>query len=282
MCHTPVGTRKTNNICIYCGSKNHTSGSCTSRPYDNREELRATPRDLQDHRFGNAGNLNCFPELYKFDQNKSGHQETRFDQRFNRQYSLNYNNFLTSPLGSIPGQDLSATLIDLANIQSRSLELMVASQKNQQEAFHKLARSNKDKANDAMFEAVKVYNGTNRALFEDWIDKLDQACRISGCNFRTKVIKILTGAVCMVVLTNEGCSDDQLINNLISSFSDGPIMNMTREELRSMRQKEKKSVRVYAYRCGHALVRSSGIRPNMRDTPMWLRFYFIFTEKYQE
>ena len=163
----------------------------------------------------------------------------------------NYNNFQTSPLGSIPGQDLSATLIDLANIQSRSLELMVASQKNQQEALHELARSNKDKANDAMFAAIKVYDGTNRALFEDWIDELDQACRISGCDFRTEVIKKSTGAIHMVVLTSKDCSDDQLIDNLRSSFSDAPTMNMAREELRNMRQKEKESVRVYAYRWGH-------------------------------
>ena len=117
---------------------------------------------------------------------------------------------------------MSATLIDLASIQSRSLELMVASQRSQQEAFHKLARSNKDKANDAMFAAIKVYDGTNRTLFEDWIDKLDQACRISGCDFRMEVNKKLIGAVCMVVLMSEGCSDDQLINNLKIPFSDAP------------------------------------------------------------
>ena len=208
-------------------------------------------KDLQDHKFGNAGNLNCFPQQnYNTDQNKGGHQQTRFDKRSNRQYSPKYNNSQTSPLGSITGQDLSATLIDLANIQSRSLELMVASKKNQQEAFHELARSNKDKANDAMFAVIKVYDGTNRALFKDWIDELDQACRISGHDLRMEVIKKSTGAVCMVVLTSQGCSDDQLINNLRSSFSDAHTMNMAREELRNMRQKEKESVRVYTYRWG--------------------------------
>ena len=208
MCHALVGMGKTSNICISCGSKNHTSGSCTSRPNDNREEPRATPRDLQDHIFGNAGNVNCFPQQnYKFDQNKGGPQQTRFDKRFNRQYLPNYNNFQTSPLGYIPGQDLSATLIDLANIQSRYLKLMVASQKNQKEAFYEWARLNKDKANDAMFAVIKVYDGTNKALFEDWIDELDQACRTSGHNFRMEVIKKLKGPVCTVVLTSEGCSD---------------------------------------------------------------------------
>ena len=59
----------------------------------------------------------------------------------------------------------------------------------------KLARSNKDKANDAMFSTIKVYDGTNRGLFEEWIDELDQACRVSSQDFRTEIIKKSTGAV---------------------------------------------------------------------------------------
>ena len=66
-----------------------------------------------------------------FNQNRGGHQQTMFNERFNRQYLPNYNSYQPSPLGSIPGQDLSATLIDLANIESRSLEIMVANQRSQ-------------------------------------------------------------------------------------------------------------------------------------------------------
>ena len=75
---------------------------------------------------------------------------------------------------------MSATLIDMANIESRSLEIMVGNQKSQHEVFNELARSDKDKANDTMLSTIKVYNGTNRGLFKEWIDELDQACRISG------------------------------------------------------------------------------------------------------
>ena len=156
---------------------------------------------------------------------------------------------------------------------------MVASQKNQQEALDKLARSNKEKANDAMFAVIKVYDGTNRALFEDWIDELDQACRISGCDFRTKVIKKSTGTVHMVVLTSKDCSDDQLIDNLRSSFSDAPTMNMAREELRNKRQKEKESVRVYAYRWGCTLVRSSGIMPEDERHPHVIKDFISSLQK---
>ena len=79
----------------------------------------------------------------------------------------NYNNFQTSPLGSIPGQDLSTTLIELANIQPRPLEMMAASQRSQQEAFNELTKASKDKANDAMFASIKNYDGNNRCAFED-------------------------------------------------------------------------------------------------------------------
>ena len=159
----------------------------------------------------------------------------------------NYNDFETSPLGSIPGQDFSATLIELANIQSRSLEMMAASQRSQQEAFNELTKASKDKANDAMFASIKTYDGKNRQVFEDWIDEIDQACRVSGCNFRTEIIKKSKGAVCKVVMTSDNCSDDELLSKLRSCFSDAPTMNQAWEELKNLRQKENESITVYAY-----------------------------------
>ena len=143
MCHAPTNTGKANNICIYCGSKNHTSGNCTSQPNDNREEPRSTPRDLHNlgwHFGTNTENSGVswgdrrnstnprparpqvqvndpFPyKDYRYDQDRSEHQQTRFDERYNRQYSPNYNYVQPSPLVSIAGPNLSATLIDLANI----------------------------------------------------------------------------------------------------------------------------------------------------------------------
>ena len=87
-----------------------------------------------------------------------------------------------------------------------------------------------------MFAAIKTYDGTDRGIFEEWIDKLDQACRISGHDFRTKIIKKLIGAVVnKVVLTSGDCSDDQLLANLRSCFSDAPTMNQAREDMRNMR-----------------------------------------------
>ena len=242
MCQAPTNMGKSNTICMYCGSKYHTSYNCTSQPNNNREEPRSTPRDLHSlgsHLGASTGNLvvtrgntwksthfrpeptensgnyipsgqqlctnNPFPYRdYKYDQNRAGNQQTRFDERYNRQYSPNYNyhHYQPFPLVSIEGPDLSTTLIDLANIQSRSLDLMVANQKSQQHVYNELTRANKNKANEAMLTAIDTYDGIDRTKFEEWINELNQACRISGHDFRTEIIKKSIGAVCMVVLTS--------------------------------------------------------------------------------
>ena len=144
---------------------------------------------------------------YRYNQNRTGCQQTRFDNRYSKQYSPNYNHYThqPSPPVSVAGHDLSATLIDLANIQSRSLDLMVIKLKSQQDVYNKLTRLNRDKANNAMFVAINTYNGVNREIFEEWSDKLDQACRISGHDFRTEIIKKSIGAVHKVQQTSGHC-----------------------------------------------------------------------------
>ena len=177
MCCVPNKTGRSNTICIYCGSIDHISTRCCNRPNDNREEPWSTPRDLGECGPGKAYN--------KFIAQKVNHHQTRFDEALNRQYLPTYNNYHQSPLGFIPHQYLSATLIELANIQSRSLEMMATSQRSQYEAFRELTRASKDKSNDAMFESIKIFDGKNRQVFEDWINKVDQACRVSDRDFRT-------------------------------------------------------------------------------------------------
>ena len=131
--------------------------------------------------------------------------------------------------------------MELANIQSRSLEMMAASQRSQQEAFQELTKASRDKANDSMFTSIKIFNGTKRQGFEDWIDEIDQACRASNRNFRTEL------------LSCDKFTDDKLVTKLRSCFSHVPTMNKAREELRNMRQMEHESVSVYMYRWGRAL-----------------------------
>ena len=144
-------------------------------------------------------------------QPQVSHHQTRFNKGLNRQYSPNYSNPYQTTLGSIPGQDLSATLMELVNIQSRSLEMMAASQRSQQEAFQELTRASRDKANDSMFMAIKIFDGTNRQAFKDWINEVDQACRASNRGFRTELFKKSAGAVRQVILSCEDFSDDELV-----------------------------------------------------------------------
>ena len=96
-------------------------------------------------------------------------------------------------------------------------------------------------------------------MFEESIDEPDQACRVSGHDFKTEIIKKSIGAVCKVVLTSRECSDGQLLGNLRTCFSDAPIMNQAREDLRNMQQMDNESAIVYSYRWGKAMLRSSAI-----------------------
>ena len=231
MCRATSHQSTSNMTCICCGSVNHTSGKCRSKPNDNREEPRSTPRDLREQ--GPRINYNRMGHRLQV-----SHHQIRFDEGLNRQYSPNYINPYQSMLGSAPGQDLSATLIELANIQSRSLEMMAASQRSQQEAFQELTRVSKDKSNDSMFTAIKTFDGTNRQTFEDWIDEVDQACRASNRGFRTELFKKSAGAVTQVILSCNNFSDEELVTKLQSCFSHAPTMNEAREELRNMQQME--------------------------------------------
>ena len=167
MCRALSQQTAGNIICIYCGNAGHISGKCRNKPNDNREEPMSTPRDLREtaprrdyNRMSHQDQVSC--------------QQTRFDEGLNRQYSPSYINPYQSTLGSIPGQDLSATLIELANIQSRSLEMMAASQRTQQEAFQELTRVSKDKSNDSMCTSIKTFDGTNRQKFEDCMQSQQQ------------------------------------------------------------------------------------------------------------
>ena len=227
MCRATSYQATGNSICIYCGSINHSSGKCHSKPNDNREEPRSPPRDLREQ--GPRINYNRMGH-----QPQVSHHQARINEGLNRQYSPNYINPYQSMLGSAPGQDLSATLIELANIQSRSMEMMAASQRSQHEAFQELARVSKDKSNDSMFTAIKTFDGTNRQTFEDWIDEVDQACRASNREFRTELFKKSAGAVRQVILSCGDFSDDELVTKLHSCFSHAPTMNEAREELRNM------------------------------------------------
>ena len=212
-------------------------------------------------------------------QPQVSHHQARINKGLNKQYSPNYINPYQSTLGSAPGQDLSATLIELANIQSRSMEMIAASQRSQQEAFQELAKVSKDKSNDSMFTAIKTFDVTNRQTFEDWIDEVDQAGRASNRGFRMELFKKSAGAVRQLILSCSDFSDHELVTKLHSCFSHAPTMNEAREELHNMRQMEHEAVSIYMYRWGHALYRSSGIRPSEERHPHVIKDFLSSLKK---
>ena len=150
--------------------------------------------------------------------------------------------------------------MQLAEMQSCSLEIFAAQQKSQIEVYQELTRSNKEKEHDALFTSIPVFDG-DRTQCEQWLDDMDQATRISGRDLRTELIKKSTGVVRQVIMmAHPDASDDDLINIIREDFSDAPTMNEAREELLHMHQKPEEQMRVYVYRYGRMHQRSSGIR----------------------
>ena len=150
--------------------------------------------------------------------------------------------------------------MQLAEMQSHSLEIFAAQQKSQIDVYQELTRSNKEKEHDTLVTLIPVFDG-DRTQCEQWLDDMDQATRISGRDLRTELIKKSTGVVRnAIMMAHPDASDDDLINMIREDFSDAPTMNEAQEELLHMHQKPEEQIRVYVYRYGHMHQRSSGIR----------------------
>ena len=168
--------------------------------------------------------------------------------------------FAPSPALSAGSDLLSHSIMQLAETQSCSLEIFAAQQKSQIDFYQELTRSNKEKEHDALFTSIPVFDG-DCTQCEQWLDDMDQATRISGCDLRTELIKKSTDVVRNVIMmAHPDASDDDLINMIREDFSDAPMMNEAQEELLHMHQKPEEQMRVYVYRYGRMHQRSSGIR----------------------
>ena len=162
-------------------------------------------------------------------------RQTRFNEKQNQLYSPYH--FAPSPALSAGSDLLSHSIMQLAEMQSCSLEIFAAQQKSQIDVYQELTRSNKAKEHDALFTLIPVFDG-DRTQCEQWFDDMDQATRISGCDLRTELIKKSTGVVRNVIMmAHPDASDDDLINMIREDFSDALTMNEAWEELLHMRQK---------------------------------------------
>ena len=201
-------------------------------------------------------NQNNFP--YRDYRYSDQPRQMRFNEKQNQMYSPYH--FAPSPALSAGSDLLSHSIMQLAETQSRSLEIFAAQQKSQIDVYQELTRSNKEKEHDTLFTSIPVFDG-DRTQCEQWLDDMDQATRISGRDLRTELIKKSTGVVRQVIMmAHPDASDDDLINIIREDFSNAPTMNEAWEELLHMRQKPEEQMRVYVYRYSRMHQRSSGIR----------------------
>ena len=232
----------------------------SDRPSDNPQRPATGRRQQQQPQCPTQGksnnNQNNFP--YRDYRYSDQPRQTRFNEKQNQIYFPYH--FAPSPALSAGSDLLSHSIMQLAEMQSRSLEIFAAQQKSQIDVYQELTRSNKEKEHDALFTSIPVFDG-DRTQCEQWLDNMDQATRISGRDLRTELIKKSTGVVRQVIMmAHPDASDDDLINIIREDFSDAPTMNEAREELLHMHQKPEEQMRVYVYRYGRMHQRSSGIR----------------------
>ena len=220
-------------------SKPRASGENPQRPETGRQQSQTQ---------GKCNNNNSFP--YRDFGYHEQPRQARFNEQQNQMYSPYH--FAPSPALSAGSDLLSRSIMQLAEMQSHLLEIFAAQQKSQIDVYQELTRSNKEKEHDALFTLIPVLDG-DCTQCEQWLDDMDQATRISGCDLRTELIKKSTGVVRNVIMmAHPQASDDNLINMIREDFSDAPTMNEARKELLHMRQKPEEQMCVYIYR-SHAL-----------------------------
>ena len=134
-------------------------------------------------------------------------------------------------------EDLSRSLLQIAENQSRTIDVMKASQEAQAEAYRKMTKTNKMRDDGVLFHSTEFYNGTNPAKFEKWIDSIDQATSITGKDLKKELIKKADGVMRNTLsMMNMRWSDDAIIAKLCQDFSSLSTMNRAREELKNLYQ----------------------------------------------
>ena len=187
-----------------------TTGDKPQRPETGRQHQQQPQCPTQ----GKPNNQNNFP--YRDYRYSDQPRQTRFDEKQNQMHSPYH--FTPSPALSAGSDLLSRSIMQLAEMQSHSLEIFAAQQKSQIDVYQELTRSNKEKEHDTLFTSIPVFDGDHTQC-EQWLDDMDQATRISGRDLRTELIKKSTGVVRQVIMmAHPYASDDDLINIIREDF----------------------------------------------------------------
>ena len=81
----------------------------------------------------------------------------------------------------------------------RQLEVSQEAQETQIQVMKDLKDANNQRNFDYMFAKIKVYNGENPDEFEEWAERIETACMISGRDIREAAIALSAGAVTKVI-----------------------------------------------------------------------------------
>ena len=141
---------------------------------------------------GNSRPNNTSSQFFR-NTNNSDYRESqrqphaKFDERYNQRYSPPIFPLTPSLNSSFP-EALSRSLLQIAENQSRTIDVMKASQEAQAAAYKEMTKTNKMRDDDALFHSIEVYDGSNPTMFEKWIDSIDQATHITGRDLRKELL----------------------------------------------------------------------------------------------
>ena len=121
---------------------------------------------------------------------------------------------------------------------------------------------------DVLFNSIKVYDRSNPAKFEKWMDNINHATHITGRDLRKELLKksddVIMNSLTMMDAT---WSDDDIIPKLCQDFSSLSTMNRAREELKSLYQEPGEPITVFIYKYSQMHFLSTGIRSERETHP---------------
>ena len=177
-------------------------------------------------------------------------QHAHFNEGYNRRYSPPtfpspaFNNTMAS-------DTVGRSIIQLAENQSHSLDLILAGQQSQMDAYKEMTCSNQAREDDALFAGIEVYNSEDPSRFEGWLDAVEQACNMTDRNLCKELMKKSTGAIRETLsMMNAAWTDNDIISKLRQDFSLMSTMNRAREELKDLKQLPGQPISSYMYKYG--------------------------------
>ena len=156
----------------------------------------------QQNQYSNQFNSNFIN--YGYNQQRGVQSHIRFDERYNQQYSPPIYPPTPSLNSSFP-EALSKSLLQIAENQPRTIKAMKASQEAQAEAYKEMSRTNKMRDDDVLFNSIEVYDGSNPAKFEKWMDSINEATCITRKDLRKEPLKKSDGVI-RNSLYHDGCN----------------------------------------------------------------------------